>query len=389
MIVAYYITGHGFGHATRSIEVARGLLKAGHSVSIVTNLPSTFFEDLRHPVDEDDGGGEELRGCLQVHRRMIDTGAIQPDALRVDPKLTLDEYMNNIYDKHDSIIAAEVEFLKLIGADLVLADATPSACAAGRLAGVDAVALLSNFGWDYVYAYMARTLGPDAETRYAAMIKQVAEDYALASVIYSYPGEIPWAEAQPHLPVHRIPLVSRRARRGRGEVRESLGIPLGARLLLLGFGGHSASWRLQDSFLPAGWHCCVLGMPPDELPGTARFHALPHDTYVPDVVAASDCWLGKLGYGTISEAISHSTPLIHVSRSCWPEERYVEEYLERCNGGVKMPVEDFLSGNWSSHLDAAVRSKDSGAIQPCGPIFEHATGEVVRALEMLTNIRRI
>jgi L-arabinokinase len=386
MIVAFYITGHGFGHATRSIEVARGLLKAGHSVCIVTNLPPAFFDDLSGPAIKDANDADDIaRGCLQVHRRLLDTGAIQLDALRVDPKLTLDEYIDNIFDNHDSIVAAEVGFLKFIEADVVLADATPAACAAGRLAGIGAVVLLSNFGWDYIYAYMAHTLGPDAEARYAEMIKQVSDDYASATVIYSYPGEIPWAESQPHLPVHRIPLVSRRARRTQAQVRESLAIPQQARLLLLGFGGHSASWRLQDAYLPPGWHCCVLGMRPEEIPSTARFHALALDTYVPDVVAASDCWLGKLGYGTVSEAISHRTPLIHVSRSCWPEERHVEEYLDKCHGGVKMPVKDFLAGNWSDYLEAAARMKDSGTVRPCDSIFADATEEVVKALERLLN----
>lgn len=389
MIVGFYITGHGFGHATRSIEIARGLLRAGHSVCIVTNVPPTFFDELRTPSQqEEEGEGEgvdgedglEPQGCLQIHQRRLDSGAIQPDALRVDPGLTLDEYMSSVFDKHDELVASEVQFLKFIEADIVLADATPLACSAARIAGVKSV-LLSNFSWHYMYKYMAQALGAEAEARYADMLEQVAGDYASASTMFSYPGDIAWAEAHPNIPVRRLPLVSRRARRSRQEVRAALGIPQDVKMLLLGFGGHMAAWRLEEGFVPPGWYCCVLGMRPEEVPQCSRFRCLPHDSYVPDLVAASDCWLGKLGYGTISESISHNVPLLYVPRSHWPEEPCLEVYLKQCNGGVKMPAEDFLSGNWRPYIEAAVESKESGAIVPCDPIFDDATLEVVNALE--------
>ena len=70
-----------------------------------------------------------------------------------------------------------------------------------------------------------------------------------------------------------------------------------------------------------------------------------------------DVYLGKLGYGTVSECMTHSTPIIYVPRSSWAEERYLEVYLQSMNGGVRMTVDDFISGNWLSYLELALTIK--------------------------------
>lgn len=41
--IAYYCTGHGLGHATRSIEVCKHLVERGHTVTVVTGAPARVF----------------------------------------------------------------------------------------------------------------------------------------------------------------------------------------------------------------------------------------------------------------------------------------------------------------------------------------------------------
>lgn len=43
LVFAYYVTGHGFGHATRVVEVVRNLILAGHDVHVVTGAPDFVF----------------------------------------------------------------------------------------------------------------------------------------------------------------------------------------------------------------------------------------------------------------------------------------------------------------------------------------------------------
>jgi L-arabinokinase len=41
--IAYYCTGHGLGHATRSIEVCKHLVERGHTVTVITGAPPRVF----------------------------------------------------------------------------------------------------------------------------------------------------------------------------------------------------------------------------------------------------------------------------------------------------------------------------------------------------------
>lgn len=89
-----------------------------------------------------------------------------------------------------------------------------------------------------------------------------------------------------------------------------------------------------------------------ELP--PNFIKLAKDAYTPDLIAASDCmlgqwkscwWLnkiiyigitlnrifmisGKIGYGTVSEALAYKTPFVFVRRDYFNEEPFLRNMLE-------------------------------------------------------------
>ncbi|KAJ6676064.1 MEVALONATE KINASE/GALACTOKINASE [Salix koriyanagi] len=72
LVFAYYVTGHGFGHATRVVEVVRNLILAGHDVHVVTGAPDfVFTSEIQSPR-------------LFIRKVLLDCGAVQADALTVD-----------------------------------------------------------------------------------------------------------------------------------------------------------------------------------------------------------------------------------------------------------------------------------------------------------------
>ena len=113
------------------------------------------------------------------------------------------------------------------------------------------------------------------------------QDYACAQRLLRLPGYVP-------MPAFRevidVPLVVRRARRGRDEVRASLGIPPGARVALLMYGGQpaGADWRLHAGCLPAGWVCVVTTNPVAEHPLPPNFVEAGAAAYTPDLVRSDD-----------------------------------------------------------------------------------------------------
>jgi hypothetical protein len=136
--VAFYISGHGFGHASRQIEIINALAarRPGLNVLLRTAVPRWLPErtlTARHVLVD----------------RPCDTGIVQIDSLRLDAKATIDA-AREFYDQLDAHSRQEAALLRDHGVRLVIADAPPLACSAAVVAGIDAV-VISNFTWDWIY----------------------------------------------------------------------------------------------------------------------------------------------------------------------------------------------------------------------------------------------
>eukprot|EP00267_Zea_mays_P054617 XP_020407869.1 L-arabinokinase [Zea mays] len=80
LVFAYYFTGHGFGHATRALEVVRHLVAAGHDVHVVTAAPEFVFTiEIASP-------------SLHICKVLLDCGAVQADTLTVDRLASLKKF---------------------------------------------------------------------------------------------------------------------------------------------------------------------------------------------------------------------------------------------------------------------------------------------------------
>ncbi|KAM4087928.1 hypothetical protein ACJW30_07G031800 [Castanea mollissima] len=336
LVFAYYVSGHGFGHATRVVEVVRHLIRAGHDVHMVTGAPDfVFTSEIQSPR-------------LLFRKVVLDCGAVQADALTVDPIASLEKYSQMSVLPRASVLATEVQWLNSIKADLVISDVVPIACRAAADAGICSVCV-TNFSWDFIYAEYVMVAG----SHYRSVLQQIAEDYSHSEFVIRLPGYSP-------MPAFRgvidVPLVVRRLHKSREEVRKDLGVLEDVKLVIFNFGGQPAGWKLKEEYLPAGWLCLVCGASDNqELP--PNFIKLAKDVYTPDLIAASDCMLGKIGYGTVSEAMAYKLPFIFIRRDYFNEEPYLREMLENYQGGVEMARRDMLSGCWIPYLERAVNLK--------------------------------
>ncbi|KAL2548136.1 L-arabinokinase [Forsythia ovata] len=239
LVFAYYVTGHGFGHATRVVEVIRHLILAGHDVHVVTGAPDFVFTT-------------EIQSTrLFLRKVLLDCGAVQADALTVDRLASLEKYSETAVVPRDSILATEVEWLKSIKADLVVSDVVPVACRAAADAEIRSVCV-TNFSWDFIYAEYVMAAG----NHHRSIVWQIAEDYSHCEFLIRLPGYCP-------MPAFRdtidVPLVVRRLHKSRKEVRRELGIGEDIKVVILNFGGQPAGWKLKGEYLPSGWLCLVCG----------------------------------------------------------------------------------------------------------------------------------
>ncbi|XP_027333907.1 L-arabinokinase-like isoform X3 [Abrus precatorius] len=338
LVFAYYVTGHGFGHATRVTEVVRHLIHAGHDVHVVTGAPDfVFTSEVQSPR-------------LFIRKVLLDCGAVQSDALTVDRLASLQKYSETAVKPRAGILAQETEWLNSIKADLVVSDVVPVACRAAADAGIRSVCV-TNFSWDFIYAEYVMAAG----LHHRSIVWQIAEDYSHCEFLIRLPGYCP-------MPAFRdiidVPLVVRRLHKSAKEARKELGVADDVKLVILNFGGQPSGLKLKEEFLPPGWLCLVCGAPDNEgLP--PNFMKLAKDAYTPDLIAASDCMLGKIGYGTVSEALAYKCPFVFVRRDYFNEEPFLRNMLEYYQCGVEMIRRDLLTGHWRPYLERAI------SLKPC------------------------
>ncbi|KAL6985073.1 D-arabinose 1-dehydrogenase (NAD(P)(+)) [Sarracenia purpurea var. burkii] len=379
LVFAYYVTGHGFGHATRVVEVARHLILAGHDVHVVTGAPDfVFTTEIQSPQ-------------LFLRKLVLDCGAVQADALTVDRLASLEKYSETAVVPRPFILATEVEWLNSIKADLVVIKCLLSSLYEIPIMSISlsrlkvgsyvifkyshgnrfqmlfqlhaAQQLMLVFGqfvsltsgslsfWDFIYAEYVMAAGH----HHRSIVWQIAEDYSHCEFLIRLPGYCP-------MPAFRdvidVPLVVRRLHKSRSEARKEIGIGDDVKLVILNFGGQPGGWKLKEEYLPSGWQCLVCGASDNqELP--PNFIKLAKDVYTPDLIAASDCMLGKIGYGTVSEALAYKLPFVFVRRDYFNEEPFLRNMLEYYRGGVEMIRRDLLTGHWKPYLERAV------SLKPC------------------------
>ncbi len=368
-IVAFYISGHGFGHAVRQIEVLNALAtkRRGLKVHIVTTVPRRLFE-------------RNLSVPATIHTREVDTGVVQLDSLRLDPRATIERaavFARTLPQR----ISQEGQWLVRHGVRLVVGDIPPLAMGAARVAGLPALAL-GNFTWEWIYAGY-----PEELRKVPELFDALSEAYACATIALRLPfgggfGAFP--------SVKSIPLVARPARVGRDEVRAILGLPADRPLALVSFGGYglrALGFATLDCLDRYGVVFTVSGAPDETGPPTPQpgVHIVHEDDLYgrglryQDLVGAVDVVVTKPGYGIVSDCIANGTAVVYTSRGRFPEYDVLVEampYYLRCQF---IEPEELLEGRWRQALDAALAQPASSP----RPATDGAQVAVTTILQML------
>lgn len=341
--LVYYISGHGFGHASRSIEVINALLASVADLPIVvrTAAPRWLF-DLT------------VRGTIGFEPLDTDPGVVQRDSLSLDAAETIrraDQYVRDLA----TLAAREAAWLSDRGAAFVMADIPPLALEAARLAGVPAMAL-GNFTWDWIFRdYPGGAAAADA----------LGAAYRRAGRAFRLPLHGGF-ETIPE--VVDLPFIARRARHAPADTRARLGLPEG-RLALVSFGGYGVSGiDLEALSRTEGWSLLVsasVPFGPDRVPlaeAAARGALHPLDEPAmyamglryEDVVAAVDVVVTKPGYGIISECLANDTALIYTDRGHFIEYDVLVREMPRYVRAAYLPQPALLTGRWQAALDQLV-----------------------------------
>ncbi|KAJ3162287.1 hypothetical protein HDU86_004767 [Geranomyces michiganensis] len=366
--IAFYVTGHGFGHATRAHVTIRRLLALGHHVTITSSVPTFIFRDLLDIY---------AKSCQLREIGTLDPGVVQRDAVTVDVEVTMAK-LSSFLDGMEDVARKEVEWLKSQAIDVVCLDAPFLPARVAKEARVPSI-LITNFTFDAIFAAIAETPSDHA------LVARCASLYAQADYLIRLPGYIPIPSFPDPSPQYTfdVPLIVRMAQESRAVVRNALGIPLDVKCVLITFGGfelgNAGDGHAIEEVLPPGW-CGLVGGQTDDrgVSGNRLRRIRTEKHHMPDLIQAADVVVGKCGYGTCSEVVAHGVPLVYVPRSGFAEEVGLVDNLMTAHGyAVQMPQEDFYAGRWQKYILKAEALKATKTPQPIANDGEIAAANFV------------
>jgi L-arabinokinase len=356
-----YVSGHGYGHATRTGEVLRTLRERAPrlALAVVSSAPEALFRGA-------------IPGSLTFRRLECDVGLVQRDALTIDETATAERWAG-FEAGLPALVEAEAAWLRASGARLVLGDVPPLAFEAALRAEVASVAL-ANFSWDWIYRHLARR-----QPRLAEAAERCARAYASCDLLLRLPFA---GDLSAFHRIEDVPLVARRPTVQREEARERLGLRDERPVVLLSFGGIGMpgfDFTLLDGlsefrFVSVGSECFGTSSLTQVAPAALESAGLRYQ----DLVGAADLVVTKPGYGIVSDAIGAGTRLVYTERGDFPEYPILVHGMSRYLPCAYVSNADLMEGRLRGPILAVLALP-----QPVPPSLDGADRTAERLLERL------
>lgn len=341
MTVAFYISGHGFGHASRQVEIVNAFGARHPEVRIfIRSAAARWLLD------------RTIRVPFELDQRPCDTGVVQIDSLRLDPAETMTR-AGAFYATFAARAEHEARLLRERDTRLVIVDAAPLGCEAAALAGVPAV-VVANFTWDWIYAEYAEHLH-----RAPAVLPTIRRAYRRAFAAWRLPMH---GGFETVAPVIDVPFVARHADRAvsRHDVLSRLNLPADRPVALVSFGGYGAG-GLEFNALDCldAWTVVSTGAPDERADAGGVRIIADADVYdanlgYADLVAAADAVVTKPGYGIISECVANATAIVYTSRGRFAEYEVMVKEIPKYLRCAYLDQISLIAGRWRAALDSAV-----------------------------------
>ena len=336
--VFFYISGHGFGHVSREIEVVNALAAARPDLSIVIRTAAArrlFDQTVRHPFVFIEGA--------------CDTGVVQIDSLRLDEDATI-RHAAEFHRRLPDLAAREAALLREHDARFVVADTAPLAPVAAGAAGVPSV-VLANFTWDWIYEGY-----PEALAAAPDLIPILRDAYRHAGEAWRLPlhGGFTMFDR----PVD-LPFIARHATLGRADVRQRLQLPAEMPLALASFGGYGLrDFDLHRLDCLDDWVIAITGNRPEgALPDGVRFidedPMYASGVCYEDLVASVDVVVTKPGFGIVTECLANDTAMLYTSRGRFVEYDVMVAEMPRFLRCAHIELESLRAGRWLDGLNRA------------------------------------
>jgi predicted glycosyltransferase len=321
--LAYFVSSHGFGHATRASAVMQALLARGNFIfEVFTEAPHAFFQPFGQQV--------------VYHRLESDIGVVQRNAFEEDIPQTLRRLANLIPFNQTLIrkLAAELQTLTP-ACEAVLCDIDPMGISVAKHMDIPSV-LIENFTWDWIYQgfgnYELESYGRYLKSRFESA------DHRLQVQPLTVPHPRANLTAEP---------VAREASMPIDEVKIRLGITSKEPIVLVNLGGSDFQGKdnLVMQIIEKTEVFVILAG--SNLPYQRENNLLilkgNYEVPYPDLVNAADAIIAKLGYSTLAEVYHFGTRYGFVARAKSRESESLRKYALAHTPALEFTTADLQS----------------------------------------------
>lgn len=338
--IRFYISDHGYGHASRSIAIIRELQsQLNAQISIRTSVPANFLK-------------QSLPGCI-VNNRTNDVGPIMDAELSiVNVKKTVSD-ISSFYSDSSSYIREEINYCNENFVDLILSDITPWVFQVSDKIGIAGIGI-SNFTWYDIYSAI-----PGLED----VSNEMLEDYSLATsaIVLPFHSDMDVFTCKKY-----IPLISRKIGRNRETMRNLLGIDSDTLLIYIGSGlSINMIPKSVLKIISEGYSILLSGN--NHIKGERIYHIPLGDPETQDYIGMCDLVVTKSAYSTISEAITARVPLLIYRREGISEDRYICDCIDKYKIGKIISWNCLNNGEWIKYICDLISLKEN--YQSCENIF--------------------
>lgn len=340
--IVFYVSGHGYGHASRVIEVINAILaqRPETRIGVRTAAPRWLFDVT-------------VKGRVTFSHLETDTGVVQVDALTLDEA----DSIRRAAAFHTDLVtraATETRVLRELNSGLVVGDIPPVAFAVAHAAGLPSIAI-GNFTWDWIYGDYPRVrLAP-------SLLPAIRGAYAKGTMALRLPMS---GGFESFSNVRDIPFIARHATKSREEVAKALKLPADKPIVLVSFGGYGLQSLDSDQLAKFKKYTVVtttnvqLGRNrKDASERKGSFIGIPEEAVYDagvryeDLVAAAEAVVTKPGYGIVSECIANDTAMLYTSRGHFPEYDVIVKEMPQYLRTAFIDHNDLFAGKWEPYLD--------------------------------------
>ncbi len=342
MKIFYYVSGHGFGHASRVCEIVNIIYKKYPSLDLrlKSTAPKWFF----------DWG---LLMDYSYEYLSTDVGVMQNDCRFSLIESTLKTYEDFI-KKEDKIIKNQVDSIELEKPDLIISDSSSLVMEISDKAGIPGI-FIGNFTWSWIYSDYVKKF-----PEYDYIVGHISGQYRKADIAFRLPFHNAFTEFENF---QDTPLVARMSKIDPQIIRSGLSIPGEKPVVLITFGGFPAEGINKDSLADRNKDFYLVttgtaGVENKNIRIISDSELTENNIQFYDFLNACDCIVSKPGYGIVSDCIANNTPLIYTSREDFKEYDLLVDGISCHLKNAFIPKEDFIEGKWSSYIYEALEYKE-------------------------------